>query len=112
MWIVRRTTVADLDLRPVVERLVREGRPGVAVHANRDAVLEREPSVAGDVIGVRVRLEDADEPDVAALRLRQHRLDVVRRIDDDRDARVLVADEVEAQPRSSFRNCVKSTARR
>ena len=64
--------LADLDLRPVVERLVRERRAGVAVDADRDAVLERETSVAGDVVGVRVRLEDADEPDVAALRLRQH----------------------------------------
>ena len=86
--------VADLDLRPVVERLVREGRPGVAVDADRDAVLEREAPVAGDVIGVRVRLEDADEPDAAALGLRQHGLDVVRRVDDDRDAGLLVADEV------------------
>ena len=86
--------LADLDLRPVVERLVREGRLGVAVDADRDAVLEREASVAGDVIGVRVRLEDADEPDVATLGLRQHRLDVVGRVDDDRDAGVLVADEV------------------
>ena len=57
-------------------------------------MLEREASVAGDVIGVRVRLDDADEPDVAAFRLRQHRLDVVRRVDDDREAGVLVADEV------------------
>src|SRR3954449_6874300 len=39
-------------------------------------------------------LDDADEPDLAASRLRQHRLDVIRRVDDDRDAGVLVADEV------------------
>ena len=86
--------LADLDLRPVLERLVRERRLRVPVHADRDAVLEREPSVTGDVIGVRVRLEHADEPDVAAFGLRQHRVDVVRRVDDDRDAGVLVADEV------------------
>jgi hypothetical protein len=86
--------LADLDLRPVVERLVRERRPCVAVNANREAVLERETSVAGDVIGVRVRLEDAHEPDLAAFRLRQYRLDVVGRVDDDRDALLLVADEV------------------
>jgi hypothetical protein len=63
--------LADLDFRPVVERLVRERRPCVAVNANREAVLERETTVAGDVIGVRVRLEDADEPDLAAFRLSQ-----------------------------------------
>ena len=73
---------------------MRERRPCVALDANREAVLERETSVAGDVIGVRVRLEDADEPDLAAFRLRQYRLDVVGRVDDDRDALVLVADEV------------------
>ena len=60
---------ADLDFRPVVERLVREARPGFAVHANRDAVLEREASVAGDVVGMRVRLENADEPGFVMLRL-------------------------------------------
>ena len=86
--------LADLDLCPVVERLVREGRAGVAVDAERDAVLERETAVAGDVVGVRVRLEHADEADVAARRLLQQRLDRVRRVDDDRDAGVLVADEV------------------
>ena len=72
MWIVRRSDVADLDLGPVLERLVREGRPGVPVDADREAVLERETPVAGDVVGVRVRLEDADEPDAVPLRLRQH----------------------------------------
>ena len=44
---------------------------------DRDAVLEREPAVAGDVVGVRVRLEDADEPDAASLRLLQVLLDRV-----------------------------------
>ena len=85
---------ADLDLRPVLERLVRERRLRLAVDADRDAVLEREPSVTGDVVGVGVRLEHADEADAPALRLRQHRLDEVRRVDDDRDALVLVADEI------------------
>ena len=86
--------VADLDLGPVLERLVREGRPGLLVDANRDAVLEREAAVSRDVVGVRVRLEDADQPDVVPLGLCQHGFDVIRRVDDDRDAGVLVADEV------------------
>jgi hypothetical protein len=64
------------------------------VHANGDAELEREPSVAGDVIGVRVRLQDGDELDAMALALVQVLLDRVRGIDDDRGPRPLVADEV------------------
>ena len=86
--------LSDLDLGPVLERLVRERRLGLPVHADRDPVLEREASVTGDVIGVRMRFEHADEPHFAAFGLGQHRVDVVRRIDDDRDAGVLVADEV------------------
>lgn len=86
--------LADLDLRPVRERLVRERRASILVDADGDAVLEREAPVTRDVVGVRVRLEHADEADAAVLRLRQHRLDVVGRVDDDRDALVLVADEV------------------
>ena len=94
VWIVAQDDVADLDLRPVLERLVREGRPGLLVDADRDAVLEREAAVSRDVVGVRVRLEDADQPDVVPLDLCQHGFDVIRRVDDDRDAGVLVADEV------------------
>jgi hypothetical protein len=33
------------------------------MHGNRHAVLEREPPVSGDVIGVRVCLEDSDDAD-------------------------------------------------
>jgi hypothetical protein len=86
--------VAEMDLSPVLERLVRERGPGGAVDVDRNALFERETAVSRDVIGVRVRLEDADEPDTLPFRLRQHRFDVVRRIDDHRDARMLVADEV------------------
>src|SRR6476646_5138902 len=86
--------VAYLDLRPVLERLVREARLGVPVDANRNAVLERETSVARNVVGVRVRLENADQPNVVAVRGREHGVDVIGRVDDDRDAGVLVAHEV------------------
>jgi hypothetical protein len=86
--------IAHLDLRPVLERLVREHGLRSGVDADRDVVLERKPAVTRDVIRVRVRLEDADEPDTLALRPRQHGLDRVRRVDDDRDACVLVADEI------------------
>src|SRR5579884_3758848 len=62
--------------------------------ANRHVVLEREPPVARDVIRVRVRLEDADELHPVAHGLRQHGLDEIRWVDDDRSAGVLAADEV------------------
>ena len=66
--------------------------------AHRDAVLEREPAVPRDVVGVRVRLEDADEPHAVPLRRLEHPLDRVRRIDHHRDSRLLVADEVRRAP--------------
>jgi len=86
--------LADPDLRPVLERLVRERRAGRRVDVDRDAVLEREASVPRDVVCVRVRLDDAGEPDAAELRLLQDWFDRVRRVDDDRNAGVLIADEV------------------
>jgi hypothetical protein len=86
--------VSQLDLRSVLEGLVREHGSRGRVDVDRDPVLEREPAVTGDVIRMGVRLEDADEPDTLALRLRQHGLDRIGRVDDDRDACVLVADEI------------------
>ena len=62
--------------------------------ADRQAVLEREPPVPGDVVGVRVRLEDAHDPHVVPRRLLEVLLDRVGGVDDDRLARVLVTDEV------------------
>ena len=58
--------VTELDLRPVVERLVVEGRLRERVDTHRDPVLEREPPVPGDMVGVRVRLEHADEAHAVA----------------------------------------------
>jgi copper transport protein len=86
--------VAELDLGSIDERLVRERRARGLVHSYGHAVLQREASVPGDVIGVRVRLEHADETDIAARALIQIRLDRVSRIDDDGDAGLLVADEI------------------
>jgi hypothetical protein len=86
--------VADLDLGSVVERLVREGSLGIPVDVDREAVLERETPVAGHMIGVGVRLEDSDQPRVVALSLGEHRLHVIRRIDDDGDPGLLVTHEI------------------
>jgi hypothetical protein len=83
------------------------------VDARRDAVLEREPAVPGDVVGVRVRLEDADEPD---RRARSPPPSTDRRDTADRRRprrrRCSSPTRYEAQPRSSSRNCLNSTARR
>ena len=43
---------------------------------------------------MRVRLDRADDRDVASLGLREKRLDRERGVDDDRDARFLVADQI------------------
>jgi hypothetical protein len=64
------------------------------VHVDGEAVLEGEPPVPGDVVGVGVRLQRRDQPDAVPLRLLEVGLDPVRRVDHDRDAGVLVADEV------------------
>ena len=57
-------------------------------------MLEREPAVPRDVVGVGVRLENRRQLDAVSPALIQVLLDGVGRIDHDRDARVLVTDEV------------------
>ena len=84
----------DLDRVAVVHRVVRVVDAGCDVDADRDAVLEREPAVAGDVVGVRVRLDRAHDAQSVPVGLLQERLDRERRVDEHRDARLLVADEV------------------
>ena len=86
--------VAELDPVAVRERLgiVLRLRGGMDPH--RDAVLEREPAVAGDVVGVRVGLEHRREPHAVVRGRGQVLLDRERRVDDDRLAGLLVADEV------------------
>ncbi len=86
--------VADHDLRAVLERVVGvlDHRPRMDGH--RDVVLERETAVPRDVVGMGVGLDRPHDPDVEPVRLREHVLDRVRRVDDDRLARLLAADEV------------------
>ena len=85
---------ADLDLVAVVHRVVRIVDARFGVDADRDAVLEREPAVPGDVVGVRVRLDRADDPHAAPLGLVQDRLDRERRVDDHRDPGLFVSHEI------------------
>ena len=72
VWIVRRTTSPTSISVPSSSGSWAKVAVGGRVDANRDAVLEREAPVSRDVVGVRMRLEDADEPDSSPLDLRQH----------------------------------------
>ncbi|MDX6507943.1 MAG: hypothetical protein QOG06_2587 [Gaiellaceae bacterium] len=85
---------AEAQLVAVGERLVGELRLGQRVDGDGKVVLEREPAVAGDVVGVRVRLENANDAYAAALGLRELGLDCVGGIDDHGLAGCLVADQV------------------
>ena len=58
------------------------------------AVLEREPPVPREVVGVRVGLEHGDQADAVPLGLLEVLLDRVGRVDDDGDACLLVSDQV------------------
>jgi hypothetical protein len=61
-------------------------------------MLECESPVTGDVIGMCVRLEDADELDLVSPGGIEILLDGERRIDDDGFLRLLVADEIRGTP--------------
>ena len=69
---------------PVVERV--EGVLGLGDRVDRDghAVLEREAPVAREVVGVGVRLQDADDPHAGRARGLEVRLDREGRVDYDR----------------------------
>ena len=95
----RRTTCAELEL----ERRRSSGVVGVlglgsGVDRDRHAVLEREPAVPGQVVGMRVGLDDAHDLEPRAWPPREYRLDRIGRIDDRGDAGLLVADEVRRAP--------------
>ncbi len=86
--------VAERDLRAVGHRVVRVLGVGCRMDAHRDAVLEREPPVPGEVVGVRVRLDRADDADVALRGFVEVLLDREGRIDDDGVTGTGIADEV------------------
>ena len=85
---------ADGDLVSVLERIVRVCGAGAAVDRHRQPVLQRKPAVPGDVVGVRVRLEHARDPEAARGGLLEEGLDRVRGVDEHRLARLLVTDQV------------------
>ena len=86
--------VAELDLVSVLERVVRVLGFRGGMDRDRQAVLEREAAVSGEMIRMSVRLDDADDPHAAALGLLEVLLDRVGGIDHDRLAGALVAHEI------------------
>ena len=84
----------DLDLGSVLERLVRVLRLGSRMNRDRHSVLEREAPVSRQVIRVGVRDERADQPHLVPLRGLKQVTEREERVDNHRDARFLVADQV------------------
>ena len=90
--------VAEHDLDAVLERVAGVLRPSVRVDAHGNAVLEGESTVPGEVVCMRVRLDDAGDTDVAPVGLLEVLLDREGRVDDDGVARSRIADEVGRTP--------------
>ena len=82
------------DLVPVLQRVVRMRGLCRGMDADGDVVLEREPAVARDVVGVRVRLDRPNDPYVLPPGLVEVLLDREPGVDDDRASSLRVADEV------------------
>ena len=85
---------ADLEHLAVGERLVWELRLGEAVHRDGNAMLEREPAMTGDVVGVCVGLEHPLDPHPGRVCGGEVLLDRERGVDHDRDSGLVVADEI------------------
>ncbi len=92
--------LAERDLVAVLQRVVRILGLCGGMDADGKAVLEREPAVTRDVVGVRVGLDRANEANSASLGFLEVLLDRERRVDDDCLARALVADQVRSAPES------------
>ena len=98
VWIARRTTWPSSSSRPSVSASCAYSASAAGWIEIGMPMLEREPAVPGEVIGVRVGLDDADDLDSALRGRREHALDRVRRIDDRGDAGFLVTDQVRRAP--------------
>ena len=64
------------------------------MHVNPRARGRREPSMPGDVIGVRMRLEDVLDPDTHVPGQRKVLLDIELRVNNRCDPRVLITDQI------------------
>ena len=91
--------VAELELPAVVERLVVVVGIGEAVDVDRRPRRGGEASVAGHVVGVVVGLEHVVDVHAQVAREAQVLVDVELRVDDRREPRVGVADQVARTPK-------------
>jgi hypothetical protein len=89
---------ARADHVAVGERLAGIRGLGQRVDRDREPMLDREPAVPGHMVGMRVRLEHALDPHLFLRCRRQVLLDRKRRVDDHRDGRVAVSDQVRSAP--------------
>ena len=80
--------IAEDDLVAVLEWVVCVCGVRSGMHAHRDVVLEREPSVSRQVIGMRMCLDDTDDADLVPCRVVEILLDREGRIDHDRLSRL------------------------
>ena len=85
---------------PSSSEIVRILRLRRGMDADGQVVLEPEPSVTRDVVGVGVGLDRPNEANPASLRFLEVLLDRERRIDDDSLSRALVADQVRSAAKS------------
>src|SRR5687768_1598036 len=90
--------VAESDLVAVLHRVVWVLGLGGPMDAHRRVVLECEPPVTREMIRVRVRLDGADDANLAPLGLGEVLLDRESRIDDDGVAGARIADEIRSTP--------------
>jgi hypothetical protein len=86
--------VPDDELGAVLERVAGVPRLGERVDADGHAVVDGEPAVARDVVGVGVRLERPHDAGLEAFRFGEDRLDREVRVDDHDLAGLLAPDEI------------------
>ena len=85
---------AELELPAVVEGLVLVVGAARAVDVDARARGGDQAAMAGDVVGVVVRLQHVLDAHAVVARELEVLVDLEARVDDGRDARVLVADQV------------------
>ena len=94
VWIASIVDLAQLQRPAVAERLVRVLGLGQLVDVDRGAGGAREPAVAGDVVGVVVRLQHVLDPHPVQSGEVPVGVDVPLRVDHGGDAGVAVGDQV------------------
>ena len=100
VWMQRRTTSPTEISLPSSSGSCGYSASAAGWIADGEVVLEREPAVARDVVGVGVGLDRPNDANPASLGFLEVLLDRERRIDDDRLPRALVADQVRSAAKS------------